>query len=218
MNKLWLLKLKKGGRIGVLILELHEVEKMEEKERLPNKRIFYGTQVKVFGTDPKNPEDGRIYLRTKLGWFERAKAESGDVILTLMPPAGQKMLESVGNGNSSSELFPLGPEYQKKICDELLGQLTISDFEIIFKTEGQKSEKLFTVIGVTLAILGLIIFGAGIYFWTAYSPTKFAASVYTQVFEQIHSAGISGIIGGISFEMVGWAIIAVSIFTNHKNS
>ena len=33
---------------------------MEEKERLPNKRIFYGTQVKVFGTDPKNPEDGRI--------------------------------------------------------------------------------------------------------------------------------------------------------------
>ena len=155
-----------------------------------------------------------------MGWFERAKAESGDVILTLMPPAGQKMLESVGNGNSSSELFPLGPEYQKKIYDELLGQLTISDFEIIFKTRRTKILKItYRYCGLSLSILGLIIFGAHNYFGTAYSPTKFAASVYTQVFEQLHSAGMSGIIGGIAFEMVRSAMITpCSIFTNHKNS
>jgi hypothetical protein len=86
---------------------------------------------------------------------------------------------------------------------------------VLFETEWRKSNKLFALIGISLAILGLFMFGVGLYFWLAYSPSKFLASNYTQIFEQAHSAGLTALISSITFEVVGWAIIAVAIFANH---
>jgi hypothetical protein len=180
----------------------------------PSKRVFNGTRVKIFGTNPNDPENGRIYLKTKLGWFERSKNESGDLMLAPVSQVEAKLLDFVGNGGASTELIPLNAEYRKKFYIELLEQLALGEFEVLFETEWRKSNKLFASIGITLAVLGIFIFGAGLYFWLAYSPSKFLASNYTQIFEQAHTAGLTALIASITFEIVGWAILAVAIFAN----
>jgi hypothetical protein len=181
----------------------------------PNKRVFNGTRVKIFGTNPNNPENGKIYLKTKIGWFERSKSESGDLMLAPISQIEAKLLDFAARGGATTELVPISPEYRKKFYIELLEQLTLSEFEVLFETEWRKSNKLFALIGISLAILGLFMFGVGLYFWLAYSPSKFLASNYTQIFEQAHSAGLTALISSITFEVVGWAIIAVAIFANH---
>jgi hypothetical protein len=43
---------------------------------------FEGARPRVFGTDPDNPEHGRVFIWTKMGWFERAEGPWGDVTFT----------------------------------------------------------------------------------------------------------------------------------------
>jgi hypothetical protein len=40
---------------------------------------FRGAGIQVLGTNLNNPEEGRIFVWTKLGWFERISGSSGNV-------------------------------------------------------------------------------------------------------------------------------------------
>jgi hypothetical protein len=109
--------------------------KMVIETNNPPKRVFNGARVKIFGTNLNDPKNERIYLKTKLGWFERNKNESGDLRLATVSQIEAKLLEFVGNGGASTELIPLSAEYRKQFYIELLEQLALGEFEVLFETE-----------------------------------------------------------------------------------
>jgi hypothetical protein len=68
--------------------------------------------------------------------------------------------------------------------------------------------KLFTITGMVLLILGLLIFGMGIYFRFAYSPTNIqTVGTYKQQFEQIYNGGLAAIIVGTIMDIFGLCLV-----------
>lgn len=43
---------------------------------------FRGARPRVFGTNPDDPENGRTFVWTQMGWFERVAGPWGDVAFT----------------------------------------------------------------------------------------------------------------------------------------
>jgi hypothetical protein len=41
-----------------------------------------GATIQILSTNTDNPEEGRIFVWTKMGWFERLEGQSGDIAFT----------------------------------------------------------------------------------------------------------------------------------------
>jgi hypothetical protein len=176
-----------------------------------NLKAFRGTRIKIFGTNADDPEKGRIFLRTKVGWFERIVDASGDLIFTPVTHSEEELLKFVAKGNPSVDLVQLSDEYQKKAYGELLEQLTSNDFNLHFAAIWIGKNKLFTIIGMILIVLGLLIFGSGIYLRLAYSPTNIQSiGSYKQQFEQLYYGGLAAIIVGAIMDIFGWILIGLT--------
>jgi hypothetical protein len=87
-----------------------------------NSGEFRGTRLRVFGTDPDNPDEGRIFVWTKSGWFERIEGQSGDVAFTPVAQSEDELHELILRDEPSVDLVPLGREYRKMVSEEFMEQ------------------------------------------------------------------------------------------------
>jgi hypothetical protein len=175
-----------------------------------NKKVPQLTPIKIYGTSPDEPEDGRIFIRTKAGWFERLiEDQSKDLIFTQVGQSENEFLRFVAKDAPSINLVQLSGEYRQKVYDELMKYLT-PDSKFPFAKELKGKSGLFTITGMALIILGLLIFGMGIYFRLAYSPVNFSSSGYPFLYRQVYSGGLAAIIVGAIMDIFGWIILALA--------
>ncbi|MCX5999110.1 MAG: hypothetical protein NTU41_05810, partial [Chloroflexi bacterium] len=52
-------------------------------------------QLRIFGTNPDNPDEGRIFVWSKVGWFERLEGSSGDVAFTPVAQSEDELRELI---------------------------------------------------------------------------------------------------------------------------
>jgi hypothetical protein len=83
---------------------------------------FRGARLRIFGTTQDNPNKGRIFVWTKMGWFERIKGESEDVAFTPVAQSDDELRELVSRDDPSADMVQLGGEYGEKVSGEFMEQ------------------------------------------------------------------------------------------------
>jgi hypothetical protein len=93
----------------------------EDRERkIPDE--LRGAMIRVLGTDPDNPEDGRIFVWTKVGWFEREEGPFGVASFTPVAKSEDELREYISRDDPSADLVQLGGEFRKNISEEFMEQ------------------------------------------------------------------------------------------------
>jgi hypothetical protein len=83
---------------------------------------FRGARIQILGTNPDHPEKGRIFVWTKMGWFERLKGESGDVAFTPVAQSENELRDLISRDNPQADLRDLGGKYRKIVSEEFIEQ------------------------------------------------------------------------------------------------
>ena len=83
---------------------------------------FRGARVRVVGTDPDNPDEGRVFIWTKMGWFERVEGQSGGVSFIPVAQSENELREFISRRDPSFDLVPLGGSYGKMVSEEFMEQ------------------------------------------------------------------------------------------------
>ena len=83
---------------------------------------FRGARLRIYGTNAESPDEGRIFVWTKAGWFERIEGSAGNVAFTPLADSETELREMIVRDNSSAELIELGGEYRKMVSEEFLEQ------------------------------------------------------------------------------------------------
>lgn len=94
---------------------------MEDREHMARDE-FRGARLRILGTDQDNPDEGRIFVWTKVGWFERIKGESEDVAFTPLAHSDDELRQLVSRDDPSADLVQLGHEYTKRVSEEFMEQ------------------------------------------------------------------------------------------------
>jgi hypothetical protein len=93
----------------------------EDRERkVPDE--LRGAKIRVLGTDPDNPDDGRIFVWTKVGWFEREEGPSGDAAFTPVAKSEDELREYILRDNPSADLVQIGGEFRKNVSEKFMEQ------------------------------------------------------------------------------------------------
>jgi len=92
---------------------------VEDREHITQDE-FRGARLRTFGTDPDNPEEGRIFVWTKMGWFERAQGASVDVAFIPVAQSENELREFISRDDPSVDLVSLGRAYRKMISQEFM--------------------------------------------------------------------------------------------------
>ncbi len=81
---------------------------------------FKGAAPRIFGTDAENPENGRIFVWTKMGWFEREEGPWGDVAFTPVADSEDQLREWLARDNPDADLIELDrqSEYGRTVYEE----------------------------------------------------------------------------------------------------
>jgi hypothetical protein len=95
---------------------------MVEDKKDTTRGEFRGARFRIFGTDPDNPEDGRIFVWTKMGWFERVQGSSGNVAFIHVAQSENELRELISRDDPSIDFVSLGGEYRKRVSDEFMEQ------------------------------------------------------------------------------------------------
>jgi hypothetical protein len=88
------------------------------------KEEFHGARLRVFGTNPDDPPEGRIFIWTKTGWFERIEGSQGNVAFTLLADSETELRELISRDNPSLDFIELGGDYRKMVSEEFMEQST----------------------------------------------------------------------------------------------
>jgi hypothetical protein len=83
------------------------------------------TEPRIFGTNRDQPDEGRIFVLTKMGWFERIEVQSGAVAFTPVAQSDSEMRELLSRDDPSAELVLLGSHYRKMVLGEFNDQTTL---------------------------------------------------------------------------------------------
>ena len=94
---------------------------VEDREDM-NEEELRGAPLQIFGTDPDNPEEGRIFVWTKMGWFEREKGSSGDIAFVRVAQSENELRQFISRDNPSYDLVTLGRKYTKMVSREFTEQ------------------------------------------------------------------------------------------------
>jgi hypothetical protein len=97
---------------------------MVEGQKHTTRDEFRGARLRIYGTNTDNPDEGRIFVWTKTGWFERIEGSSGNVAFTPIADSEAQLRELITRDNSSADLFELGGEFRKTISEEFSEQST----------------------------------------------------------------------------------------------
>ena len=83
---------------------------------------FRGARIQVLSTNPESPEKGRIFVWTKMGWFERLKGPLGNVAFTPVADSEEELREFISRDNPGADLRELGGVYREEVSVEFIQQ------------------------------------------------------------------------------------------------
>jgi hypothetical protein len=83
---------------------------------------FRGNRLRIMGTDQDDPEEGRIFVWTKEGWFERVEGSSGAVAFSHFADSEDELRRLVSQDDASAELVNLGGEIKHTVGEEFVEQ------------------------------------------------------------------------------------------------
>ena len=95
---------------------------MVDNERHSEREASRGAKIQILGTNPDNPEKGRIFVWTKMGWFERLEGQSGDVAFTPIADSEEELRELISRDNPKADLDDIRGKYRKKVSEEFIEQ------------------------------------------------------------------------------------------------
>ena len=81
-----------------------------------------GARIQILGTNADNPEEGRIFIWTKMGWFERIEGQYGDIAFTPVADTEEELRELILRDNPDADLDDLGGKYRVKVSEEFIEQ------------------------------------------------------------------------------------------------
>ncbi len=82
----------------------------------------FGKRLVVFGTNYDNPDVGRIFVWTKMGWFERIEGQSGNVAFTPIARSESELRKIISRDDPSADLVQLHGKYEKMVAGEFIDQ------------------------------------------------------------------------------------------------
>ena len=83
---------------------------------------FSEARIQVRGTNPESPEKGRIFVWTKMGWFERLEGPSGNVAFTPVAESEEELREFISRDSDRVDLSELDGKNRKKVAEEFIEQ------------------------------------------------------------------------------------------------
>jgi hypothetical protein len=95
---------------------------MADNEGQSEREEFRGARIQILGTNPDDPEAGRIFVWTKMGWFERLEGQWGDIAFTPVAESEEELRELISRDNPEADLNELGGEFRKKVSEEFIEQ------------------------------------------------------------------------------------------------
>lgn len=95
---------------------------LEGMERM-GREEFRGARPRVYTTDAEHPENGRIFIWTQMGWFERVEGPWGDVAFTPVADDEAQLKDWLAqNQKSDIDLIELG-------LDNAVGRTVFAEFK-----------------------------------------------------------------------------------------
>ena len=91
---------------------------MKKKEHLIQEE-FHGARLRIYGTNPLDPDEGRVFVWTKQGWYERIEGSSGNVAFTPIAESEDVLRDLIAEDNPQSDLVELGGVYRKTVSEGL---------------------------------------------------------------------------------------------------
>jgi hypothetical protein len=95
---------------------------MANDEGQSEREEFRGARIQILGTNPDDPENGRVFVWTKMGWFERLEGQWGDVAFTPVAESEEELRELILRDNPEADLTELGGDFRKKVSEEFIEQ------------------------------------------------------------------------------------------------
>jgi hypothetical protein len=95
---------------------------MVDSEENSEREESRGAKIQILGTNPDNPEKGRIFVWTKMGWLERIEGQSGDIAFTSIAESEKELREVISRDNPNSDLDDIRGEFRKKVSEEFIEQ------------------------------------------------------------------------------------------------
>jgi hypothetical protein len=83
---------------------------------------FRGARIRISGTNPVTPKKGRIFVWTKIGWFERLEGPLGNVAFTHVADSEEELRELISSDNPQADLYEVGGKNRKQVSEEFLEQ------------------------------------------------------------------------------------------------
>jgi hypothetical protein len=90
-----------------------------ERKHFPGDE-FRGNRLRVLGTNQDEPEEGRIFVWTKEGWFERLEGSSGNVAFSHIAESEDELRDLVAEDDPSADLSELGGNIRHTISAEFV--------------------------------------------------------------------------------------------------
>ena len=97
---------------------------MVEGRQQTERDEFRGARLRVYGTNNDNPDEGRIFVWTKTGWFERIEGLSGNVAFSPIADSEADLRELIKRDSPAADLIELGGDFRKTVAEEFLEQST----------------------------------------------------------------------------------------------
>ena len=97
---------------------------MTERRKDRAKNEAADNPVRVYGTEAANPDNRRIFVWTKTGWFERVQGESGGVAFVPAAKSEDELRELISRGGTPDDLVQLRGEFRKTVIEEFMEQVT----------------------------------------------------------------------------------------------
>ena len=95
---------------------------MANNEGQSEREEFGGARIQILGTNPEDPENGRIFVWTKMNWFERIEGQWGDVAFTPVAESEEELRELVARESPDADLVELTGEFKDTVAEEFIGQ------------------------------------------------------------------------------------------------
>lgn len=90
---------------------------LEEREDMIQDE-FRGARLRVYGTNREAPEDGRVFIWTKTGWFERLEGTSGNVAFTPIADSEDELKDLIAVDDPDYDFIEVGGEFRRLVTEE----------------------------------------------------------------------------------------------------
>jgi hypothetical protein len=96
--------------------------KMLEENEMPEENEFLGARPRVLVTNAAHPDEGRTFVWTKMGWFEREEGNLGDIAFARIVDSEDELRGLLNNGHTKLDLFEAGGEFRRTVTTEFMDQ------------------------------------------------------------------------------------------------